>query len=72
MKDTMKRFESRMESTIENLFEKIKTKEKMVGIQDRLIKFQTEEIEKLKIKLYNKALLGHQQPKPKDSLKAIK
>ena len=73
MKNNMKRFESRMEVAIDNLFEKIQTKEKMVEIQDRLIKFQSDEIEKLKVKLYNKALLRfQQQQKPESALKVFK
>lgn len=55
------RFESRMEATIENLLKKITTKEKGAEIQSQLIKFHAEEIEKLKIKLYEKALLKLQQ-----------
>ncbi|MCK5543217.1 MAG: hypothetical protein KAI40_11050 [Desulfobacterales bacterium] len=71
MNHNMKRFEAQMEIAIGNLFEKIKTKEKMVEIQDRLIKFQTEEIEKLKVKLYKKALRKFQQ-QPESTLKVIK
>ncbi|MCK5100412.1 MAG: hypothetical protein KAR45_20045 [Desulfobacteraceae bacterium] len=56
-----KRFESRMEATIENLLKKITTKEKRVEIQNQLIKFQVEEIGKLKEKLYKKALLRLQR-----------
>ena len=57
----MGRFESRMETTIKNLLKKITTKEKGAEIQSQLIKFHAEEIEKLKIKLYRKALLKLQQ-----------
>ena len=73
IKHDIKEHESRMESTIENLLKKITTKEKRVEIQDQLIKFQTEEIEKLKEKLYKKALLRlKQQSINKDSLRSFK
>ncbi len=61
IKHDLKEHESCMESTIENLLKKITTKEKSVEIQEQLIKFQAEEIEKLKEKLYNKALLRLKQ-----------
>ena len=73
IKHDIKENESRMESTIENLLKKITTKEKRVEIQDQLIKFQTEEIEKLKEKLYKKALLRlKQQAINKDPLRSFK
>ncbi|MCK5311547.1 MAG: hypothetical protein KAJ62_05530 [Desulfobacteraceae bacterium] len=73
IKHDMERFESRMEATIESLLKKITTKEKRVEIQNQLIKFQTEEIGKLKEKLYSKALLRLQQQSIlKGTLKSIK
>ncbi len=73
IKHDIKEHESRMETTIENLLKKITTKEKRVEIQDQLIEFQTEEIEKLKEKLYKKALLRlKQQSINKDPLKNFK
>ncbi len=73
IKHDIKEHESRMESTIENLLKKLTTKEKRVEIQDQLIKFQTEEIEKMKKKLYKKALLRlKQQSINKDSLRSFK
>ena len=69
----IRRFELRMEATIENLLKKITTKEKRVEIQDQLIQFQAEEIGKLKEKLYSKALLRLQQQSIlKGRLKSIK
>lgn len=73
MKRNIKGFESGMEVMIENLFETIKSKEKMVEVQDRMIKLKTVEIEKLKVKLYANALLGlQQQPMHNSILKVNK
>ena len=57
----MKRFESKMETTIENLLKRFSTKGQRIEIQEQLIKFHAEEVGKLKAKLYKKALLRLQQ-----------
>ncbi len=73
MKHNIKSLDSRVENTIESLFEKIKSKEEMLEFQKQMIKLKTVEIEKLKIKLYNNALLGlQQQPEPNSILKMDK
>ncbi|MCP3900850.1 MAG: hypothetical protein GY707_14180 [Desulfobacteraceae bacterium] len=73
MKSNIRCFDSRVENTIESLFEKIKSKEKMLKLQEQMIKLRTAEIEKLKIKLYNNALLDlRNQPEPNSTLKMNK
>jgi len=73
IKNDMNMLELRMEATIGNLLKTITTKEKRTEIQNQLIKFQVEEIGKLKTKLYKKALLKLQEQSiSQGTLKSIK